>query len=321
MSLASRISIDNSAAVFAAGPDNTVTADSMRVLVTGANGQLGYDIVRLLTELDIVCRGIDIEELDITDAEAVSAYVADYAPTHIVHCAAYTAVDKAESEPELAALVNVNGTKNLAAAAKKIGARFTYFSTDYVYGGAGEEPFTVTSPTAPLNKYGETKLLGEQAAARELEGANAHAPALWQRLTVIRTSWVFGLHGGNFVKTMLRLGRERDRLTVVADQIGSPTYTRDLARCAVDMLLLPKYPAGIFHATNEGFCSWYEFACEILKAWNVPCEVVPIKTSEYKTAAVRPLNSRLDKSCLDSIGVARLPSWQDALKRYLQELH
>ena len=321
MSLASRISLDNSAAVFAAGPNEAVTAFDMRVLVTGANGQLGYDIVRLLSELDITCRGVDIEELDITDAEAVSAYVANYAPTHIVHCAAYTAVDRAESEPEKAMLVNVTGTKNLAAAAKNAGARFMYFSTDYVYGGGGNEPFTVTSPTAPLNKYGETKLMGEQAAAEELEGDNALTPALWQRLTVVRTSWVFGLHGGNFVKTMLRLGRERERLTVVADQVGSPTYTRDLARCAVDMLLLPKYPAGVFHATNEGYCSWYDFACAILKSWNVPCEVVPIKTSEYKTAAVRPLNSRLDKSCLDAIGVPRLPSWQDALARYLMELH
>jgi len=295
-------------------------AGAMRVLVTGAAGQLGYDVVRRLTELQLPCRGIDIDDLDITDGEAVRAFFSEYAPTHIVHCAAYTAVDRAESEREACERVNVLGTRNIAAAAKNIGAEMVFFSTDYVYGGEGQEAFTVESPTHPLNYYGETKLLAERAAAEELEGANADAPAKWQRLAVVRTSWVFGLHGGNFVKTMLRLGRERERLTVVCDQVGSPTYTRDLARLTADMLLRPKFPAGVHHAANEGYCSWYEFACEILAARSIACEVVPITTEEYPTAAKRPKNSRLDKSGLDKLGLARLPHWKDALGRYLDEL-
>lgn len=321
MSLAARITPDNSAAVLTAFPPEAESKSPMRVLVTGANGQLGYDIVRLLSSLGIVNLGVDVEDFDITDKASALNNVKAFAPTHIVHCAAYTAVDRAEEEGETCYNVNVTGTRNMAAAAKAVGAKMMYFSTDYVYGGAGEEPFTVGSPTAPLNRYGESKLMGEHAAAEELEGKNAASPALWNSLTVVRTSWVFGLHGGNFVKTMLRLGRERERLTVVCDQVGSPTYTRDLAKCAVDMLLLSKYPAGVFHATNEGFCSWYEFACEIFKIWNVNCRVEPVSTAEYKTAATRPLNSRLDKSCLDAIGVERLPAWQDALQRYLMELH
>ena len=294
---------------------------ALRVLVTGAEGQLGYDTVRLLSSLGIECRGVDIGELDITDSEAVLRYIGDYAPTHIVHCAAYTAVDRAETEREACWRVNVQGTKYIADAAKIIGAKLVFFSTDYVYGGEGEAPFTVDSPTKPLNFYGESKLAGEKAAAIALEGAHAGDPSKWRRLAVVRTSWVFGLHGGNFVKTMLRLGREREELRVVADQVGSPTYSRDLARLTVDMLLLPGFPAGLHHATNEGFCSWYEFACAILKAWEVDCRVVPITTEEYPTAAKRPLNSRLDKSGLEAYGLARLPHWRDALRRFLEELH
>ncbi len=293
---------------------------AMRVLVTGANGQLGYDVVRTLAPLGVPCRGIDIEELDITDGEAVSRYIADYAPTHIVHCAAYTAVDRAESDRENCERVNVAGTRNIARAAKAAGAKLVFFSTDYVYGGEGAEPFTTGSPTAPLNYYGLTKLQAERAAAEELEGENASDSRSWRSLAVIRTSWVFGLHGGNFVKTMLRLGRERDELRVVSDQVGSPTYTRDLAKLTVDMLMLPEFPAGLHHGTNEGFCSWYDFACEIMRVWNVSCRVAPIATAEYPTAAKRPLNSRLDKSGLERLGLGRLPSWQDALRRYFQEL-
>lgn len=291
----------------------------MRVLVTGANGQLGFDTVRLLSANGIPCRGVDIDELDITDGAAVSAYAAEYGPTHIIHCAAYTAVDKAESEKELCAAVNVKGTENMAKAAGQCRAKLIYFSTDYVYGGAGEEPMETDTPTAPLNVYGKTKLEGERAAAAELE--NGAAPNAWRSLAVIRTSWVFGLHGGNFVKTMIRLGRERDELRVVADQVGSPTYTRDLAELVLQMLLKPRFPAGVFHATNEGFCSWCEFAEAIVSGFGVNCRVSPIATADYPTAAERPLNSRLSKASLDAAGLRRLPHWRDALARYFTELH
>lgn len=301
--------------------DITARNAKLKVLVTGANGQLGYDVMRLLSGLGVACRGIDIDELDITDGAAVMEYVGRYSPTHIVHCAAYTAVDRAETDRDACFRVNVCGTNNIAAAAKAVGAKLVFFSTDYVYGGEGEEPFKVTSPTAPLNYYGETKLLAERAAAKALEGVLAESPQSWQSLAVVRTSWVFGLHGGNFVKTMIRLGHERERLTVVNDQVGSPTYTRDLARLTVDMLLKPEFPAGVHHATNEGFCSWFDFACEIMRLWNIRCRVTPIATEDYPTAAKRPKNSRLDKSGLDALGLARLPSWQDALRRYLAELH
>ncbi len=292
----------------------------MRILVTGANGQLGYDIVRLLTSRGIACRGCDIDELDITDGAAVLSFAADYSPTHIIHCAAYTAVDKAEAEREPCFKANVLGTQNLALAARENGARMIYFSTDYVYGSNGEEPMDTDTPTAPLNVYGSTKLKGEQAAAQILETGNEKTPELWRSLAVLRTSWVFGLHGGNFVKTMLRLGREREELTVVADQVGSPTYTRDLAELVLQILLKPQFPAGVYHAANEGFCSWYEFAVEIMRQWGMNCRVKPIATEDYKTAARRPLNSRLDKSSLTRAGLRRLPCWNDALSRYLTEL-
>lgn len=291
----------------------------MKVLVTGANGQLGYDIVRLLEASGIPCRGVDIDELDITDFPAVSAYAAEYSPTHIVHCAAYTAVDKAESETALCTKVNVAGTENMAKAAKQCAAKLMYFSTDYVYCGEGHQPMDTDTPTAPLNVYGKTKLAGERAAANVLE--NGAAPENWRSLCVVRTSWVFGLHGGNFVKTMIRLGRERDELRVVSDQVGSPTYTRDLAELVLQMLLKPRFPAGVFHATNEGFCSWYEFAEAIITGFGVSCRVSPIATADYPTAAKRPLNSRLSKASLDAAGLKRLPHWMDALARYFTELH
>lgn len=280
----------------------------MKVLVTGANGQLGYDIVKRLDPC-IECIGVDIAELDITDADAVKALVQKYCPTHVVHCAAYTAVDRAEGEYEVCRRVNVDGTKNIAAACKNVGATMVYFSTDYVYGGGGTAPFTVNSPTDPQNAYGRTKLEGENAAKAETD-----------ELTVIRTSWVFGKNGGNFVKTMLRLADTHDEIAVVSDQIGSPTYTRDLAELVASMLQSGKNITGIFHATNEGYCAWSDFAKRIMRQAGRACSIKPILTSEYPCAAVRPLNSRLDKSKLDEYGFARLPSWQDALERYLIEI-
>ena len=293
----------------------------MRALVTGANGQLGYDIVRLLSSNGRPCRGVDIEELDITDCAAVAAFCKEYRPTHVIHCAAYTAVDRAESEKELCSAVNINGSENVALAAKENGAKLVYFSTDYVYGGEGDAPMETDTPTAPLNVYGRTKLAGERAAAEVMEKENSSRPDLWRSLCVIRTSWVFGLHGGNFVKTMIRLGRQREELRVVADQTGSPTYTRDLAELVLQILLKERFPAGVLHATNEGFCSWYEFADAIIKGFGVSCEVKPISSDEYPTAAKRPLNSRLSKASLDAAGLRRLPCWRNALARYFTELH
>ncbi len=279
----------------------------MKILVTGVNGQLGHDIIKTLTARSIPCLGVDINDFDLTDSHAVMDYIKNFAPTAIIHCAAYTAVDKAEEMRDSCYNVNVLGTKNIALAAKEVDAKLIYISTDYVYAGTGDKSHLVTEVPAPKSWYGETKYLGEQ-----------EAKAITDKLFILRTSWVFGLNGNNFVKTMLRLGKERPEINVVSDQIGSPTYTVDLAALLCDMVVTERY--GIYHGTNEGLCSWYEFTKQIMEDASLPAKINPIPTSEYKTAAVRPMNSRLDKSCLDENGFNRLPSWQDALKRYLQEL-
>ena len=277
-----------------------------KVLVTGRDGQLGYDVLKVLAARSIEAKGVDINDFDITDEQAVLAYIAQYQPTDIIHCAAYTAVDKAESEAERCEAINVAGSKNIAKACKEMGAQMVYVSTDYVYPGTGETAYETDAATGPQSVYGKTKLGGEQAAA------------LAEKLFIVRTSWVFGKNGGNFVKTMLRLGAEREQLNVVDDQIGSPTYTADLAPLLCDLIMSEKY--GIYHATNEGFCSWAEFAQEIFAAAGLCCTVNFIPTSEYPTPAQRPLNSRLSKACLDRAGFHRLPAWQDALRRYLAEI-
>jgi len=279
----------------------------MKVLVTGVKGQLGYDVVKELTARGIECRGADIDDFDLTDEAAVMAYVTDYAPAAIIHCAAYTAVDKAEEMRDACYNVNVLGSRYIARAAKAVDAKLLQVSTDYVYAGGGEAPHLVTEKKAPKSWYGETKAMGEDEAA-----------AATKKLFIVRIAWAFGLNGNNFVKTMLRLGAERPEINVVCDQIGSPTYTHDLAVLLCDMIATEKY--GIYHATNEGFCSWYEFTKEIMRQANLPAKVNPIPSSEYKTAAARPLNSRLDKTCLDDGDFNRLPMWQDALARYLREL-
>ena len=280
----------------------------MKILVTGVRGQLGYDVVKELTARGIECRGVDIDDFDLTDESAVMAYVAAYAPTAIIHCAAYTAVDKAEEMRDICYNVNVLGSRYIARAAKAVDAKLLQVSTDYVYAGDGDAPHLVTDKKAPKSWYGETKAMGEDEAA-----------AVTDKLFIVRTAWAFGLNGNNFVKTMLRLGAERPEINVVCDQIGSPTYTRDLAVLLSDMIATEKY--GIYHGCNEGLCSWYGFTEEIMKQAGLPAKINPIPTSEYKTAAVRPLNSRLDKTCLDENGFNRLPAWQDALKRYLRELN
>lgn len=279
----------------------------MKVLVTGVTGQLGYDVARELEKRHIEYKGTGSREMDISDAEAVKRVITEYHPDAIIHCAAYTAVDKAEDDYGRAMDVNAKGTLAIAKAAKEIDAKMLYISTDYVFNGQGTEPFTVDAATAPLNVYGLTKLFGEEAVQLELS-----------KYFIVRISWVFGKNGNNFIKTMLRLGQTHEELTVVSDQWGSPTYTADLAPFLCDMISMDAY--GIYHATNEGITNWAEFAAYIMEQAHLSCKVRPIPSSDYPTRAVRPLNSRLDKSSLDKAGFRRLPDWKDALRRYLKEI-
>jgi dTDP-4-dehydrorhamnose reductase len=281
----------------------------MMVLVTGYAGQLGFDVVCQLESRGIACRGVDLADFDLTDEQATRAYVLACQPTAIIHCAAYTAVDQAEDQPERCHAVNVAGTANLARAAQVLGARFLYISTDYVFRGDGTHERETDEPRAPQNHYGLTKSLGEDIVRALLP----------ERHQIVRTSWVFGVHGpGNFVKTMLRLGRERDEISVVADQVGSPTYTADLAVLLCD--LIESDCTGTFHATNEGTCSWAEFAAAIMQMAGLPARIKPIPSEAYPTRAARPKNSRLAKTSLDRAGFKRLPHWRNALGRYLADL-
>ena len=279
----------------------------MKVLVTGYNGQLGFDVIRELNSRSVECRGVDRDDFDITNSDETVGYICDYKPDTVVHCAAYTAVDRAEDDEENCRRVNVDGTKNIAIACEKIGAKMLYVSTDYVYGGAGDAPFEPSDMTDPKNVYGRTKLDGEKAVMKHLK-----------KYFIVRTSWVFGINGSNFVKTMLRLGGERDELNVVCDQVGSPTYTPDLARLICDLIATERY--GIYHGTNENYCSWAEFASEIMKLGGKNTRINPVRSEEYPVKAERPHNSRLSKKCLDDAGIKRLPTWQNALKRFIKEL-
>lgn len=279
----------------------------MKILVTGVKGQLGYDCVEELHMRGIEAIGVDREDFDLTDEAAVMAYVKACKPDGIMHCAAYTAVDRAETDPTGASLVNGQGTLNIVRAALEVGAKLMYISTDYVFSGEGDQPFEVNDPYGAKNIYGLTKAQGEQAVRN-----------LMQKYFIIRTSWVYGLNGANFVRTMLRLGSEKTELKVVGDQIGSPTYTTDLSRLMADMIVTDRY--GIYHGTNEGYCSWAEFAQEIMKLWHLNCRIVPVTTEEYGSATQRPKNSRLSKASLDEARFHRLPAWQDALMRYMMEL-
>ena len=276
----------------------------MKVLVTGANGQLGYDVIKLLDSEGIEFLGTDRESLDITNEEQVKRVISDYNPDAVIHCAAYTAVDKAEDEKELCYSINVLGTKYVAEACKEINAKMVYISTDYVFDGEGDKPFEVTDKPNPINYYGHTKYEGELEVEKSLD-----------KYFIVRISWVFGSNGSNFIKTMLRIGKERNEISVVADQIGSPTYTYDLAELIVEMVKTDKY--GVYHATNEGYCSWYEFACEIFKQAGIDVKVNPIKTEEYPTRAKRPKNSRLSKVYTNKHFEYELQTWQNSLGRFL----
>lgn len=277
------------------------------VIVTGVMGQLGYDVVKELNRRNIACKGIDIEDLDITDRDAVFEFMRAEKPEAVIHCAAWTAVDKAEDEVEKCTAVNVGGTENIALACRETGAEMMYFSTDYVFPGTGEAEYEIDDEKGPRSVYGRTKLDGEYKVA---ENVDKHY--------IIRISWVFGINGANFIKTMLRLSETQAELNVVCDQTGSPTYTADLAPLVCDMILSGKY--GVYHATNEGYCSWADFARAIFQKAGKDVVVHPVPSSEYPARAERPLNSRLSKKSLDEAGFSRLPPWENALDRYLLEL-
>lgn len=281
----------------------------MKVLVTGAKGQLGSDVMKELSVRGIDGVGVDVQEMDITDADACRRVISAAAPDAVIHCAAYTAVDAAEEQVALCERINADGTRNVAEVCKDLDIKLMYISTDYVFNGGGERPWQPDDLREPLNEYGKSKYEGELAVEERLT-----------RYFTIRIAWVFGLKGKNFVKTMLRLGEQNGEVSVVDDQIGSPTYTPDLAVLLVDMIQTEQY--GRYHATNEGLCSWYEFAKEIFRqAGMESVKVTPVSTEDYlrmyPNQARRPMNSRISKTRLEEKGFNRLPSWQDALKRYL----
>lgn len=281
----------------------------MKVLVTGVKGQLGYDVVRELEKRGHQAIGVDIEEMDITDAVAVEKVLTEVQPDAVIHCSAFTAVDRAEEESEICRKVNVEGTENIAKICKKLDCKTLYLSTDYIFSGDGERPWEPDDAASPLNAYGQSKYDGELALKKYVE-----------KYFIVRISWVFGVNGNNFVKTMLRLGRENGAVKVVDDQIGSPTYTYDLSGLLVDMIESDHY--GAYHATNEGICSWYEFAKEIFRAAGMNEVVVtPVKSGEFPVKAKRPKNSRMSKEKLVKNGFSLLPTWQDAVNRYIKELN
>lgn len=277
----------------------------MKILVTGYKGQLGFDVVNELTLRGIEAIGVDIEDMDITSLDDVDRVIKSKHVDCVVHCAAYTAVDRAEDDPETCRKVNVDGPHNIALVCKELNIKMVYISTDYVFSGEGEDAFEVNSLKRPSNVYGKSKLDGEDEVR-----------ALVDKHFIIRISWAFGINGNNFINTMLRLGKERGEVKVVNDQIGSPTYTYDVAKLISDMIVTDKY--GIYHATNEGYCSWYEFAKEIFDQANLSVNVIPVDSTEFPVKAIRPKNSRLSKASLDSAGFSRLRSWQEALKDYLK---
>ena len=292
----------------------------MKVFVTGVGGQLGFNVVNELKKRGYEAIGSDILDevaadcayvkLDITNADAVETAITEVNPDVVIHCAAWTAVDAAEDEENIPKVraINVDGTQNIANVCKKLDCKMIYISTDYVFDGQGTAPWQPDCKDyAPQNVYGQTKLDGELAVSNTLD-----------KYFIVRIAWVFGVAGKNFIKTMLRLGKERGAVSVVDDQIGSPTYTYDLARLLVDMIQTDKY--GRYHATNEGLCSWYEFAKEIFRQAGMDVPVTPVSSDAFPAKATRPSNSRLNKDKLSENGFERLPAWQDALGRFLKEI-
>lgn len=278
------------------------------IIVTGAKGQLGGDVCDLLKKEGLPFIGIDKDELDITDeAEVINFFDRNKNASALIHCAAYVAVDKAEDKSEICFAVNEKGTRNLARSCKKHGIKMLYVSTDYVFPGKGTAPFETDSEKAPLNTYGLSKLRGEEAVRENLTD-----------YFIVRTSWVFGEKNTNFIATMLRLAETKKELNVVSDQIGSPTYSKDLARLICEMIKTERY--GTYHGTNEGFCSWYELAKKAFITAGKAVKINPVSSEDFPTKATRPKNSRLSKKCLDENGFSRLPDWEDAVERYLANI-
>lgn len=279
----------------------------MKILVTGAKGQLGYDVIKRLEAGYFEYLGTDRTNLDLANEDQVKSTIKNYMPDAVIHCAAYTAVDRAEDEKEICYQTNVLGTRYVAQACREIDAKMIYISTDYVFDGQGDQAFEVNHIPSPINHYGKTKYEGELEVRKLLE-----------KYFIVRISWVFGRNGNNFVKTMLNLAESRREISVVSDQIGSPTYTYDLAKLLLEMIQTDKY--GNYHASNEGYTSWYEFACKIFQKAGIKTKVIPIMTEDYPTKAKRPKNSRLSKKQLDVQGFDKLPNWQDALTDFLESL-
>ncbi|MDD6728697.1 MAG: dTDP-4-dehydrorhamnose reductase [Eubacteriales bacterium] len=280
----------------------------MKVLVTGVKGQLGYDVVNELEKRGHTAVGVDVEEMDITDSAAVDSVIRQADPDAVIHCAAWTAVDLAESNVEKCRLVNAVGTENITAVCKALDCKLIYISTDYVFDGEGTRPWEPDDERHPLNVYGQTKYEGELAVEK------------YEKSYIVRIAWVFGKNGKNFIKTVLNLAKTHDTLNFINDQIGTPTYTYDLARLLVDMAETDKY--GKYHATNEGgYISWYDFVVEILKQAKIEGKTVnPVTSEQFKTDAKRPHNSRMSKQKLVDNGFEPLPDWKDAVHRYLIEI-
>lgn len=278
----------------------------MNVLVTGATGQLGYDIMKELKRRKIPATGLGSRDCDITDRASVMNTVKQLRPDAVIHCAGYTAVDRAEEEPDKCHLINVMGTRYLAEACKEYNCRLLYVSTDYVFDGQGDTPWKPEDKRAPQGQYGKTKYLGELEVENQLD-----------HYFIVRISWVYGSNGSNFVKAVLKKGKDGQPVSVVSDQIGSPTYTADAARLMVDMIQTEAY--GTYHVTNEGYCSWYDFACKIFDMAHMDVDVCTVTSEEFGAKAKRPKNSRLDKTKLEASGFSPLPAWEDALSRFLKE--
>lgn len=281
----------------------------MKILVTGVGGQLGHDVAEELKKRGHIVIGTDRQKMDITDAASVDRVIRESAPDAVIHCAAYTAVDGAEDDQEQCYRVNVEGTRSIANVCRDLNIKLIYISTDYVFSGCGERPWEPDDRREPQNVYGRSKCEGEMVVESTLD-----------KYFIVRVTWTFGVNGKNFVKTMLKLSETHDTIRVVNDQIGSPTYTLDLARLLADMVETEKY--GIYHATNEGVCSWYDFACAIFREAGLSGKitVLPVTSEEYGAKAPRPHNSRMSNAKLEENGFDRLPPWQDALRRYLQAL-
>jgi dTDP-4-dehydrorhamnose reductase/dTDP-4-dehydrorhamnose 3,5-epimerase len=280
---------------------------SLKFLVTGVNGQLGYDVVGKLKELDVDVIKAGRNEFDLTKKDETYEFILKEKPDVIIHCAAYTAVDKAEDEKDICYAVNVGGTRNIAEVAKQLDAKFVYISTDYVFDGIGDEPYDENKETNPINHYGYTKEIGEKIVRNFLD-----------KYFIVRTSWVYGINGDNFVKTMLKLAETKDEINVVSDQVGSPTYTKDLAKFIIDLVQTDNY--GTYHGINEGYCSWYEFAEAIFEKTGIEIKVNPITSDNYPTKAKRPRNSRLSIENTNKASIEKLPHWEDALSRFLREI-